>query len=177
VEFDSRDRDGSAAGLIERMLRVRQVKPVPDPIRSLSSMTDPSYLDMFTMAAGIPGRLPEDWARAMFEVGAGRGGQVIWRVLLGLRLRPAPDRIAGWRIGARGDGFIRLEANSWFLRGNLIVHSDDQHVSLVTVVNYDRRLGLLVWGPLSIAHRRLSPGLLRDAHRALSAGAVRAVRP
>ena len=71
--------------------------------------------------------------------------------------------MAGWRIGGRGDDWIRLEAGSWFLTGNLLVRTAGGRVSLGTFVRYDRRVGRGVWLPLSAVHRRLAPGLLRDA--------------
>lgn len=140
-------------------------EPVPAEIRALSTMTGPVYADAFTMSAGVPGRSPEEWARALFEDVGGRGAQVIWRVFLGLRLTASPDRVAGWRIADRGDTWVRLEARSWFLTGHLVVQADDDHVTLATFVRYDRPLASRVWRPLSGCHRRLAPGLLRDARK------------
>ncbi|MGW7364871.1 hypothetical protein ACWGI8_15925 [Streptomyces sp. NPDC054841] len=145
---------------------VRQQQPVPERIRALSTMTDPGYVDLFTMAGGLPGRSPEQWARVLFEDGAGRAGQFIWRVLLGLRLTASPDRVAGWRIADRGDDWIRLEARSWFLTGHLVVQADDEQVSLATFVRYDRPVASRIWPPLAKKHRQFAPDLLRDAHRA-----------
>ena len=77
----------------------------------------------------------------MFTDVGGRGAQFIWRVLLGMRLRAAPDRVAGWQIADRGEDWIRIEATSWFLTGHLVVQADDEHVSLATFIRYDRPLG------------------------------------
>ena len=148
-------------------IEVQTRRPVPDEILALSTMTDPSYVDVFTLAEGLPGRSAEQWARAMFEDVGGRGAQFIWRVLLGMRLRAAPDRVAGWQIADRGEDWIRIEANSWFLTGHLVVQADDEHVSLATFIRYDRPLAAVIWRPLSTQHRRLSPGLLREAYAAL----------
>lgn len=145
---------------------VHQQQPVPEEIRTLSTMVDPGYVDLFTMAGGVPGRSPEQWARAMFEVVAGREAQLLWRAVLGLRLRAGPDRVAGWEIADRGDDWVRLEARSWFLTGHLVVRSDDEHVSLATFVRYDRPVASRVWRPLSTLHRHLAPGLLQQAHKA-----------
>jgi hypothetical protein len=71
--------------------------------------------------------------------------------------------VAGWRIADRGQDWIRLEAASWFLSCNFLVQATDGRVSLGTFLHYDRRLGHGVWPPLSAIHRRLIPGLLRDA--------------
>ncbi|WP_251022867.1 hypothetical protein [Streptomyces sp. ISL-10] len=144
---------------------VRRQQPVPEQIRALSTMTDPSYVDVFTMTGGVPGRSPEQWARIMFEDVAGRAGQFIWRALLGLRLTASPHRVAGWQVADRGDDWIRLEARSWFMTGHLVVRADDEHVSLATFVRYDRPVASHIWLPLAKKHRQLAPDLLRDAHR------------
>lgn len=144
---------------------VLQQQPVPDEIRALSTMTDPSYVDVFTMTGGVPGRSPEQWARVMFEVVVGRKAQLLWRGLLGLHLKAAPDRVAGWKIADRGDNWIRLEASSWFLTNHLVVQADDDHVSLATFIRYDRPVASRIWPPISKRHRHAAPGLLRQAHR------------
>ncbi|MFI1937939.1 hypothetical protein ACH44C_12255 [Streptomyces purpureus] len=129
-------------------------------------MTDPGYVDLFTLAGGVPGRSPEQWARILFEDVAGLGGQFIWRGLLGLRLTASPERVAGWKIADRGDDWIRLEAGSWFLTGHLVVQADDDHVSLATFLRYDRPLAARIWPPMSRKHRKEAPGLLREAYAA-----------
>jgi hypothetical protein len=154
---------------------VRQQWPVPKEIRALSTMADPDYVDLFTMAGGIPGRSPEQWARAMFEDVLGRDAQFVWRVLMGLRLKAAPERVARWKIADRGDNWVRLEASSWFLTNHLVVRADDEQVSLATFIRYDRPVASRVWPPMSTKHRQYAPGLLRQAYRASSRG--RADRP
>jgi hypothetical protein len=108
---------------------------------------------------------PQQWARAMFGDVPNPAELLIWRGLLGLRLSRgrSPDTVAGWRIGRFGDDWIRLEAASWFLTGNLVVLARDGRVSLATFLRYDRPLGRVVWPPLSAVHRRLAPGLLDTA--------------
>ncbi|MFD5424681.1 hypothetical protein [Streptomyces sp. NPDC127084] len=147
---------------------VRQQQPIPQRIRALSTLTDSDYADLFHLAGGQAGTSPEQWARVMFEDVAGLGGQFVWRALLRLRLRASPDRVAGWRIAARGHDWIRLEAQSWFLTGDLVVQADDEHVSLATFIRYDRRLASRIWPPLARIHRRLAPDLLTDAYRLIS---------
>ncbi|MEU2394639.1 DUF2867 domain-containing protein [Streptomyces sp. NPDC007369] len=157
-----------------RPLTVRQRHDVPAEVRALVP-ADSGYVDLFTLTAeGASRRSPEQWARALFEDVAGRQGQFIWRVLLGLRLRGAPSasasaqHVAGWRIAERRDGRIRLEAHSWMLTGHLVVDVQDDQVSLATVVRYRRSAAARIWPPLATVHRRLAPGLLRDAHRILN---------
>lgn len=80
--------------------------------------------------------------------------------------------VAGWLIGGRGESWVRLEAASRFLTGNLLVHTGQHQVSLATLVRYDRPWGRWVWTPLSAVHRRLTPGLLRDAATKVAARRV-----
>lgn len=158
-------RPGDSKEMAASVPAVSRQQPVPEQIRALSTMTDPSYVDVFTMTGGVPGRSPEQWARVLFEDVAGRAGQFIWRILLGLRLTASPHRVAGWQIADRGDDWIRLEARSWFLTGHLVVRADDAHVSLATFIHYDRPVASRIWPPLAKKHRQVAPDLLRDAHR------------
>ena len=137
---------------------------IPESVRALSSLPDIDYADLFTFSTDTDAT-PEQWARAMFGDVPSVAEMLIWRGLLGLRLSRgrSPATVAGWQIGDRGDDWIRLEAASWFLTGNLLVQTADGRVSLGTFLHYDRRPGHGVWTPLSAIHRRLAPGLLRDA--------------
>jgi hypothetical protein len=137
---------------------------IPESIRALSSLPAIDYVDLFSLSTNADAS-PEQWARAMFGDVPSIAEQVIWRGLLGIRLSQgrSPATVAGWQIAERGDNWIRLEAASWFLIGNLVVRATDGQVSLVTFLRYDRRLAHWVWPPLSAVHRRLAPGLLRDA--------------
>ena len=152
----------------DRALTARQQHDIPEAIRSLSPIPGPDYADLFTLTTDDAARRsPEQWARAALEDVAGLQGQVIWRVMLGLRLkwRSSPDHVAGWRIADRSDRWIRLEARSWMLTGHLVMHVADQQVSLATFIRYDRPAAARVWSRLSPIHRRVAPDLLRDAHR------------
>jgi hypothetical protein len=137
---------------------------IPESVRALSSLPAIDYADQFTLSTDADAT-PEQWARAIFGDVPGVGELLIWRGLLGLRLRRgrSPDTVAGWQIGDRGAHWIRLEAASWFLTGNLLLQAADGRVSLGTLLHYNRRLGHVVWPPLSAVHRRLVPGLLRGA--------------
>ncbi|MEJ7704938.1 MAG: hypothetical protein WKF47_15380 [Geodermatophilaceae bacterium] len=79
-----------------------------------------------------------------------------------LARRESPDTLAGWRITARTEDLIRVEASSWFLTGQMVVAVADGTLSLTTALSYERRVGRWIWTPLSAVHRRLAPGLLRD---------------
>jgi len=148
---------------------VFQQPNIPEAIRSLSTLTSPDYVDLFTITTdGAAGRSPEQWARAGVEDAAGLAGQFVWRVLCGLRLarRPSPDYVGGWKIADRGDSWIRLEAVSWFMTVQLVVQVDDAQLSVATFIRYESPMASLVWPPLSAGHRSAMPGLLRQAVRA-----------
>jgi hypothetical protein len=149
------------AGLVDRTVGTHEV---PGSVRALSSLPDPDYADLFTLSTDAEAT-PEQWARAMFGDVPSAAELLIWRGLLGLRLARgrSPDTVAGWQIGGRGADWIRLEAASAFLTGNLLVQTADGRVSLATFLRYDRCLGRGLWPPLSAVHRRLVPGVLRDA--------------
>jgi hypothetical protein len=137
---------------------------IPESVLGLSSLPAIDYADQFTLSTEADAT-PEQWARAMFGNVPSVAELLIWRVLLGFALIPgrSPTTVAGWWIGGRGDDWIRLDATSWFLTGNLLVRATDGHVSLATFLHYERRLAHGVWPPLSAIHRRLVPGLLRGA--------------
>ena len=123
---------------------------VPASVHRLSVLPGIDYADLFTVSTQGDAT-PERWARAMFGDVPGVGELLIWRVILGLRLsrERSPDTVAGWRIGGRGDTWIRLEAASWFLTAELVVRAADGQVSLATFVHYARPVGGAVWPPLN----------------------------
>ena len=145
------------------MPSVIQQRDIPEALRALSGMDRPDYVDLFTVTtSGAADATPEQWLRTALEDVAGRGGQFIWRCVLGLRLksRPSPTRVGGWRIADRGGDWIRLEASSWFLTAHLVTRLDDRHLFAGTFVRYDHPIAPLIWVPMSAVHRRLMPGLL-----------------
>jgi hypothetical protein len=150
---------------------------IPESLRAHSSLPDIDYADQFTLATDADAT-PDQWARAMFGDVPSVAELLIWSGLLGLRLSPGRSSatVAGWQVSGRGDDWIRLEAASWFLTANLLVQTADGRVSLGTFLHYHRRLGRGVWLPLSAIHRRLIPGLLRDAAARLPIDSARADR-
>lgn len=137
---------------------------VADAVLALSSLSHVDYVDDFTLAHAAGDATPEEWARAIFGDVPDIAEKVIWRGILGLRLSrgPSPATVAGWRIADQGEGWIRLEAASWFVSGNLIVRASRTHVSLATFMRYDRWLARVVCPLLTLVHRALVPGVLRD---------------
>ena len=149
---------------------VSQQRDVPEAIRSLSTLANPDYVDLFTITTDqATGRSPAQWARAGVEDAAGLAGQFVWRVLCGLRLerRLSPGYVGGWKIADRGNSWIRLEAASWFMTAHLVVRVDDGQLSVATFIRYDRPIAGLFWPPLSAGHRLAMPGLLRQTVRAM----------
>lgn len=160
----------SSRAQVERAVGPTAIRP---SVLACGGLSRIDYADYFAIGpVDAAAATPEQWARAMFGDVPSFGERFIWRGLLQLRLRRGRSRssIAGWRIGERGDDWIRLEAGSWALGANLIVRARDSEVSLATLLRYDRQPGGAVWWVLSAVHRRLAPGLLRGAaiavHRA-----------
>ncbi|MBW9210719.1 DUF2867 domain-containing protein [Mumia sp. zg.B53] len=139
------------------------------PTTSWSALDAPDYADVFSHRSDVD-TTAEHWARVMFGNTPGLLGTLLFRGLLGLRIthRRSRDTIGGWRVAARTDEAVRLEARSWFLTGELVVLAAAGSVTLVTSMRYDRRLAAIVWPAIAVVHRRVAPGLLRDAATAIA---------
>lgn len=89
----------------------------------------------------------------------------VQRAFLGLRLklRPSPDHLLGWKIVERGERWVRIEADSWFLTGHVVMHAEDGLMSFASFIRYDRRLAAVVWPPVSLVHRQVALSLARTA--------------
>jgi len=135
----------------------------------MTELSTVDYTDRFSIRSDAPGT-PEQWARAMFGNVPSPGELFIWRVVLGLRLSRgrSPDTVAGWRIGGRGDDWVRLETESRTMTANLVVETGGGEVALTTRLRYDRTPARLMWPPLSAVHRWLVPRVLRDAAARMS---------
>ena len=142
---------------------------MPEAIRSLDTLARPDYVDLITVTtSGVTDKSPEEWARAALEdTPTGRSAPRLWR-LLGLRLgpRPSPDYVQGWKIAARGDHWIRVEAASWYMTAHAVVHVEDPKVSVALFIRYDRPIAAFICPPVSVVHRRAVPVMLRQASRA-----------
>ena len=151
---------------------VRWQREVSEAMCLLGALDDADYADIVTASArGLPKRTSEEWVRAGLG-GVPRGLLLITpfvqRVFLGLRLklRPAPDRLLGWQIVERGENWLRIEADSWFLTGHVVMHADDETLSFASFIRYDRWLAKVVWPPVSLVHRQVALALVRGAVRA-----------
>lgn len=146
----------------------------PAEVTASTSLAPVDYLDLFTMPTDATAT-PETWARAMFGDEPSTEEQLIWRVLLGLRLAdgPSPATVAGWTISGRGPEWVRLETRSRLVSANLVVRTGEGSVSLATALRYDRPAGRWLWTPASALHRFLVPGVLRRAESVLRRRAPR----
>ena len=163
------DDEGPAArtGKDDTVSSAVELRDVPESFRRLDTLTRPDYVDLFTTTAiGASRWSAEEWARAALEdTPTGRSAPLLWR-RLGLRLGPAsPDHVQGWKIAARGDDWIRIEAESWFMTAHAIVRVDHDEVSVALFLRYDRPVAALIWPPVSVMHRRAVPVMLRQAVR------------
>lgn len=161
-------RHATAASPVERAVGVSEVE---DSALARTGLERIDYVDHVVLTSvDVSRATPEQWARAMFGDVPTPGERFIWRGLLQLRLRRgrSPSTVAGWRIARPGQDWIRLQAASWALGVELVIRATEATVSLTTFVEYDRIAGRLVWPPLSAVHRRLAPGVLRDAAAAVA---------
>jgi len=146
---------------------------VPEPIRSLHGLDHFDYVDLFTLQTTADSDWSADqWARAVLEEGpaARRFGFLPWRALLVLRLGPSrtPSYVHGWKIAARDEDWIRLEAASWLMTCNAVVHLQGCQVSVALFVRYDNRAAAAWWPMWSRVHRRAMPIILRQGLQVLT---------
>ena len=145
------------------MPTIVQLRTMPSEMWPLIALDTHDYVDAFRMEVSRASEAsPEEWARAALQR-TGLGGRLLWHGLLRLRLDRAPGSIAGWKVGDRGERWIRLEAASWFLSANVVVYVYDEKVAVATIVRYDNPIGAIVWAATAPVHRRAVPILLRAA--------------
>src|SRR5262245_59361419 len=144
-----------------------------DMATALSTFAEPDHVDLFTTPA--PGALdhtPEEWARAVLEQApvSQRNARRFWR-MLGLRLGPpgSPDHVQGWRIAARGDGWLRIETGSWYMSAQAVFLVEPAQVSLSLSLRFDRPPAALVWRFVAGPHARAVPVMLRQGAELLAA--------
>jgi hypothetical protein len=143
----------------------RQV--VPADLRALAGVRA-DYCDLFTAdASAAPELSPEQWARAAVEQASPAGRFLAWRMLCHLRLakEPSSAHIGGWRISARGDDWIRLEASSWFMTANMVFKAAHGRLLFATFVQYDAAVARAIWTAVSAGHRAVAPDFLSGAVR------------
>jgi hypothetical protein len=150
-------------------------RSVPEVVRGIDPLTDPDYIDAFeTDASDAKRRSPEQWARATFEDAPAAMRWFLlasWRVGLGLRLGPrhSPDHVLGWYILDRATNSVTLELHSWFLNCRLVFWLDKTKLVFSSSIRYERKIGAVIWPPVSIIHRRIVLYLLQHAvHRGIS---------
>jgi hypothetical protein len=124
-----------------------------------------------TQRGGLRGAVEQQVSRAGEDLGPGAVAVVGGEELRADRHAEGEQAAGLDLVGGRGEDWIRLEAASWFLGAEMLVQAAAGRVSWTTCLRHDRRVGRIVWPPLSAVHRRLVPRVLRDA-----AGTIRAAR-
>lgn len=142
----------------------RGTAEVPAWVAPSTDLARIDYVDCFEIPTEVDFGA-EEWARALFGDRADATKRFLWTGLLGLKIqrRASRDLVSGWRIDAVSHDEIRLVAESTGMFVNLVVRCRDGSVGLATALRYRRRLGAITWRALSAVHRRLAPGLLREA--------------
>lgn len=149
------------------------VNDVPPAVRSLTTLADPDYVDLFTITTPMAtDKTAEEWSRAILEQAplSRRNARALWR-LMGLRLGPrhTPDHVQGWKIAARGDDWMRVETASWYVSAQAVCLVEQGQVSISLSLRYDRPFAQLVWFLVSDPHQRAVPIMLHQAVKLMSA--------
>ena len=150
------------------------VNDVPQAVRSLTTLADPDYVDLFTITTPrATDKTAEEWARAILEQApvSRRNARILWR-LMGLRLGPrnSPDHVQGWKIAARGDNWLRVETASWYASAQAVCLVEEGQVSISLSFRYDRPFAKLVWFLVSDPHQRAVPVMLHQAAKLMAGG-------
>jgi hypothetical protein len=143
------------------------VREVPEAVRSLTTLADPDYVDLFTITTAMAAdRSAEQWARAALEQApvSRRNARRLWRIM-GLRLGPrdSADHVQGWKIAGRGDNWLRLETASWYMTAQAICLVEGTQVSISLSLRYDRPVAAHVWALVRGPHQRAVPAMLHQA--------------
>jgi hypothetical protein len=143
------------------------VDEVPGAVRSIVTLADPDYVDLFTVSTPIAeDRSAEEWARAVLEQSAvaRHNARLLWR-LMGLRLGPpnSAHHVQGWKISGRGANWLRAETGSWYMTAQAICLVEQGQVSISLSLRHDHPVARLVWAVVSGPHQRAVPVMLRQA--------------
>ncbi|MFC8182486.1 hypothetical protein ACFULT_26760 [Rhodococcus sp. NPDC057297] len=138
------------------------VGEVPEKMVAPHRLVGLHYADRFEAATSTIAPA-EAWARAMFGDRPDAGTRFVFATLCRFRLTVDPETIAGCRVSVTGEREVVLELEGPILRGRLVVAAHGPTVVLTTQMRYLTVRGRIVWSTLSRIHRRLAPGLLRDA--------------
>ena len=151
-------------------------REVPESIRALDTFDHADYADLFSAPSdSVAGMEPAQIATTMLRPSSLRmrmvmlAAHLVQRYVLGLGRAPLPasPRLYGWRFAGGGDDWLRLEAESPLMSGHIVMQRGERELLFATFVRYNRRLGALVWPPVSRLHRRVGLALMRHAVRAL----------
>jgi Protein of unknown function (DUF2867) len=149
--------------------RARRIPvPIDEPVGGRDRY---DYADAFEIRVREPdARSAEMFTRHALEQAPSPVRWTIWiaqRYVLRLRLGPrtSPDHILGWKIVSSQPDVVRLEAESWLLRGVLMARRVDPTCARITTyVFYRRRAAArFLWKIVGPLHRRIARYLLEHA--------------
>jgi len=140
---------------------------ISDEAEGLCSLPRVDYSDAFR-AATDDARAPEAWARAVFE---GPPAPLpaclhfLWATLVRLDLASRNDRsrVLGWKIAARTESGVVLEAEAPGMRVQLVALVEPAAVSWTTFIYYRKWFGRVTFTLLATTHRALAAYLLSRA--------------
>jgi hypothetical protein len=144
---------------------------IPQHIRQIGSVSKLDYADIFNTP--IPQVLQdasaEEWARAMLGDVYNFEEYLAWHVLLRLPLKKeaSSELIAGCRVGARGEEWIRIDNECWLMAVNIIVIKEEGRIYFATLFEYRSWVARPWWWLLSHVHRDGVPKLLKQGLRVL----------
>jgi len=147
------------------------IEAVPQKVRSLTTLPDADYADLFTIATPMASdHTAEQWVRAVLEQApvSRRHARRLWRIM-GLRLGPphSSDHVQGWRIADRAENWLRAETGSWYATAQAVCLVSEGEVAISVFFRYDHPAARLVWRFVSGRHQRAVPVMLRQAVRVM----------
>jgi hypothetical protein len=140
---------------------------ISDHADSLCSLPRLDYSDAFRAATDRV-QVPETWARAVLE---GPPAPIpaclhfLWAAVVRLDLAPRADRsrVLGWKVAARTERGIVLDADAPGMRVQLVAVVEPTAVSWTTFMYFKNWFGRLTFKLLATTHRALATYLLLRA--------------
>jgi len=155
--------------MIQQRFRHRRADriTISDDADSLCSLPRLDYSDAFRAATNRV-QAPEAWARAVLE---GPPAPIpaclhfLWAAVVRLDLAPRADhsRVLGWKITARSESGIVLDADAPGMRVQLVALVEPTAVSWTTFMYFKNWFGRLSFKLLATTHRALAAYLLSRA--------------
>lgn len=151
-------------------METKTLPEAPEAIRAISTLATPDYADTYTHLAEDATRwTPEEWARVCFNEVAGFKAWLLWRFVLLMKLKwwKASGTVCGWRIAERGPDWVRLEADGYRMRGELVYRITEGQAQLATIVEFKSPKAAVKWRKLQPTHNGVVPSLVAETHQRL----------